>query len=237
MENPTPFDLNQAIQQWRERISSAPAFRDRDVDELEDHLRDATSSLMLRGLSTQESLWIAQHRLGSDSLLTGEFNKTNQAQVWLDRALWMVVGAFSMGTLSSITHLAIRAADFGVFQLTGQFGLGPLTLVLHPLTLGLAIFLAYRWVSQSGFGSSRMRSWICTHPIASVFGIFALWIACLAVARGISIATMRNLPLDYLHSTTKWQTFTAMITGLITPGILAWLLIRARRPFVTASNS
>lgn len=237
MENPTPFDLNQAIQQWRERLSSAPAFRGSDVDELEDHLRDTTSSLMLRGLSAQESFWVAQHRLGSDNLLTGEFSKTNQAQIWLDRALWMVIGSLSLGTLSTIAHSVIRAADFGVFRLTGQFGLGPITLIVHPLTLGLLIYLAYRWVSQSSFGSSRVRTWIRRHPIASVFGIVGLWIACLTVTQGISMATMKNLPFDYLNSTMKWQTFASMITGLIAPGILAWMVIRKHRSFVTASHS
>lgn len=237
MENPTSFDLNQAIQQWRERLSNAPAFRGSDVDELEDHLRDTTSSLMLRGLSAQESFWVAQHRLGSDNLLTGEFSKTNRAQIWMDRALWMVVGSLSLGTLSEIAYSVIRTADFGVFRLTGQFGLGPITLLLHPLMLGLLIYLAYRWVSQSSFGSSRVRTWTLMHPIASVFTMVFFWIACLTVTRGISAVTFRNLPIDYLNSIMKWQAFASMITGLIAPGILAWMVIRKHRSFVTASNS
>ena len=236
MENPATFDLNQAILQWRTRISNAPTFRNSDLDELEDHLRETLESLKSLGLSAQESFWIAQHRLGSDNLLTGEFSKTNRPQIWLDRALWMVVGSLSLVTLSSITYSVVRAIDFGVFRLTGQLGLGPMTLVIHPLTLGLLIFLAYRWVRQSRPSPSRMGVWTHTHPIASGIGIFAVWIGCLTVTRGISLATMKDLPFDYLNSTMKWQTFGSLITGLITPGILGGLLIRNRRQLATRSH-
>ena len=93
MENPRPFNLNRAIYLWRQRISGSPAVRGKDMDELEDHLRDSIASLELRGLTAQEAFYVAQHRLGASDVLQNEFGKVNRSQVWLDRALWMVLGS------------------------------------------------------------------------------------------------------------------------------------------------
>ena len=45
MENQTAFDLNQAIQRWRENLANSPAFRSENLNELESHLRDSISTL------------------------------------------------------------------------------------------------------------------------------------------------------------------------------------------------
>ena len=44
----TPFDLNQAIQQWRDGLAQSPAIRGENLDELEVHLRDSVATLQAR---------------------------------------------------------------------------------------------------------------------------------------------------------------------------------------------
>src|SRR5690349_14090776 len=44
MENPTSFDLNRAVQQWRETLAQSPAFRGENLNELESHLSDSIAA-------------------------------------------------------------------------------------------------------------------------------------------------------------------------------------------------
>ena len=51
METTTPFDLNQALQQWRANLQTLGSFRAEDLAELEGHLRESISLLQARELS------------------------------------------------------------------------------------------------------------------------------------------------------------------------------------------
>lgn len=93
MENTASFDLNRAIQNWRENLGQSPAFRSENLYELETHLRDAIVTLRGSGLSDEEAFIIAAKRLGKSSHLEAEFAKQNSRSVWLDRALWILLGA------------------------------------------------------------------------------------------------------------------------------------------------
>jgi len=44
MQNENPFDLNNAVQQWREKLAQAPAFQSENLNELESHLRDSVAT-------------------------------------------------------------------------------------------------------------------------------------------------------------------------------------------------
>ena len=92
MENQTGFDLNAAIQQWREKLAEAPAFRRENLNELESHLRDSIAALQAKGLSGEEAFWVATRRVGQSSRLETEFGKVNGSAIWLDRFLWMLIG-------------------------------------------------------------------------------------------------------------------------------------------------
>jgi hypothetical protein len=111
METTTPFDLNQAIQCWRENLGHSPAFRSENLYELETHLRDSIAILQHQGLSPEESFLVAMNRTGKDAALESEFAKINLRTVWLDRVLWMLIGfqvwSFISGLISSITRAAV----------------------------------------------------------------------------------------------------------------------------------
>ena len=82
MENPTPFDLNHAIQRWRDGLSQSPHFRREDLAELEAHARDSVATLQAKGLTGEEAFWVATRRLGSPLGLEPEFAKINRGEVW-----------------------------------------------------------------------------------------------------------------------------------------------------------
>jgi len=92
MENPAPFDLNHALQQWRASLQNLGGFSADELEELEGHLRESISVLHARGLSAQEAFTIATRRLGSERQLSDEFAKANPQRIWTERAMWMVVG-------------------------------------------------------------------------------------------------------------------------------------------------
>jgi hypothetical protein len=93
MENPTEFDLNAAMQRWREQLSQSPNFRQENLEELETHLRDAVSAWRGRGLSEEEAILVATRRIGGALALETEFAKVNVREIWLNRLLWMLAGA------------------------------------------------------------------------------------------------------------------------------------------------
>ena len=104
METTTPFDLNQAIQRWRENLGQSPAFRSENLFELEAHLRDSVSTLQRQGLSEEESLIVAIKRIGPNATIEAEFSKQNTRSVWLDRALWIMIGAQVWGFMGSASQ-------------------------------------------------------------------------------------------------------------------------------------
>jgi hypothetical protein len=115
----TSFDLNRAIQQWREDLAQSPAFRRENLDELESHLRDSIANLKQNALADDEAFFIATRRAGAGAALGTEFSKVNAPEVWLDRALWMLVGYQLFGFIG---HLSAP-----VFTGTTMLGMSAIT--------------------------------------------------------------------------------------------------------------
>jgi len=79
MENQTPFDLNEAIRRWQQKLSASPAFGADNLEELASHLRASVQKLKATGLSEAEAFQIATRRLGERRALEREFAKVNTA--------------------------------------------------------------------------------------------------------------------------------------------------------------
>jgi len=92
METKCSFDLNLAIRRWREDLARSSAFRSENLNELESHLRDSIDRLRARELSDEEAFLIATRRVGQTRQLESEFGKLNRGAIWLERAMWMLIG-------------------------------------------------------------------------------------------------------------------------------------------------
>jgi hypothetical protein len=122
MQNEKSFDLNHAIQNWRENLANLPAFRGENIDELESHLRDSIAALESRGLSPSETFQIAAQRVGGIAGLECEFSKVNKRAIWLDRVFWMLIGYQVWNFVSGIVHvIAQNAVIFGLSGLGHGF--------------------------------------------------------------------------------------------------------------------
>ena len=98
MENQTRFDLNAAVENWRQELAAQPPLTPDNRRELETHLRDALAELKVRGLNDEESFWLARRRVGQPQRLAEEFARTDPAKVWRERAFWavLVLSAFQL---------------------------------------------------------------------------------------------------------------------------------------------
>ncbi len=104
MENQTRFDLNAAIENWRNELAAQPNLASDDRRELETHLRDAIAGFQQRGLNDEESFWLARRRIGQPQQIGEEFVKADPATVWRERAFWMVL---------TLRHFSFVAYSYG----------------------------------------------------------------------------------------------------------------------------
>ncbi len=109
MEKPIEFDLNRAIDNWRQHLSQSPSYRADNVEELESHLRDSIATLAGTRLSEEEAFLIATRRVGMTRALEPEFAKVNGKEIWLGRLLWMLVGIQAWHFISLLSTVLSRA--------------------------------------------------------------------------------------------------------------------------------
>ena len=124
------FDLERQIEGWKAEFACRPTLRPADVEELEQHLRDALPSLISAGLSPEEAFLIATRRVGAPAALEREFAKAKGTHLWSQRAFWIVLGALGyvvcrmvIGTAASVAQALAglaggSGADVGYAGLT-----------------------------------------------------------------------------------------------------------------------
>lgn len=136
------FDLNRALESWRQGLAAQPQLSADDRRELERHLADSMADLQGRGLSQEESFWLAQRRIGRPQQLAEEFEKVDIAKVWRERLFWIWFAFFSwqifIELIGSLTIATIRsrppfhAEQFAVLAALSEFLslLAPVVLVV-----------------------------------------------------------------------------------------------------------
>src|SRR5262245_4508124 len=105
MENPAPFDLNEAIRRWREHAARLPSFRPENVEELESHLRDSVERFSASGQSKAEAWDRAKRNLGEDEALEREFAKINHPV-----RLWRAATSMMIGIMVATFVFQVGAA-------------------------------------------------------------------------------------------------------------------------------
>lgn len=78
----TTDSLEIEIDEWRTFVAHGPAVDDRDVDELEAHLRDQIADLHAAGLAADEAFLIAVKRMGRVDHLSQEFAREHSGRLW-----------------------------------------------------------------------------------------------------------------------------------------------------------
>ena len=117
METQSRFDLNNAVAAWRQELAAQTAISLEQARELETHLLDALPDLQQRGLTEEESFWLARRRLGKPEDIAADFAKGNPGAVWRERVFWIALGALTI-------HSGLAALNGLVFFVVQLIGLG-----------------------------------------------------------------------------------------------------------------
>jgi len=223
----TRFDLNDSVRQWRESLSGSPALCADNLDELESHLRDSMASLEAAGLSAREAFWVGTSRIGATDGLDSEFAKVNRERVWLDRALWMVVGSLVVVAASSLVSVFATLATVAIQLLTGRAGVvASVGLAVYVAALCALFLILWRSGSRGSGAAWRMAAWMRAHPIAAAGGVavfFALSFVGSALTTSLAV---RVMPLSTYGATLQWRWFSVLFPVFFWPAVLGWLLKR-----------
>ncbi|HKI69525.1 MAG TPA: permease prefix domain 1-containing protein, partial [Verrucomicrobiae bacterium] len=111
MEKLSRFDLNVAIENWRQELAAQLDLSPEVRRELETHLRDTIAELQKHGLNDEESFWLARRRVGQPRQLCEEFVKADPVKVWRERILWIAVGILGLRLWSGIVTYAWYAVS------------------------------------------------------------------------------------------------------------------------------
>jgi hypothetical protein len=114
--------LEQDIARWRSFVERGPAVQDRDVEELEAHLRDQIADLTAAGLAPDEAFLVAVKRMGAVDDLSREFAREHSGRMWqqleptaetVDAGPWQEVLAFAVAAavVARVAGFAVEATD------------------------------------------------------------------------------------------------------------------------------
>ena len=140
MENQTRYDLNAAVENWRNELAAQPNLAPDDRRELETHLRDAIAGFQQRGLNDEESFWLARRRVGQPQQIGEEFAKTNPTAVWRERLFWMLNALLFLNLWGRFTGtILMRHTDFNI----------PITNFLNGLAYIVLVFCCVIFISNN----------------------------------------------------------------------------------------
>jgi len=215
MENKTSFDLNGAVQRWKEELAQSPAFSKQDLDELEGHLNDSLVELQRRGLSQEEPLTIATRRLGSVPTLEREYGRVNHSALWTDRLLWMVLGCAFVTIVRSIYTLPL------ILFVPG--GLPPfLAALIWSFPVIVAGLILRSMIKAGGYVQGLMSSLLCKPG--------ALFMA--LIVAGITPGALMSLTMTKYTFMRRWdiasQTFAGSSLWIVIMGLFVFVLARRR---------
>jgi hypothetical protein len=251
METKTAFDLNTAIQRWRDHLSQSPCFRRENLDELETHLRDAVAALRGTTLSEEEAFLVAARRLGGAPALEPEFAKVNGQEVWLNRLLWMLLGAQLWPLICCCANILADATVMGglvgfghpLKSPTGQFVLLPTVLVAataaHLLALGSCVAAGWWVFRRKGRTVANTAASVLRRPLFVQILICAI-IPCvlMGINVGRSAFIMRWLPAarhgGVYMSVSYGMWLSSAVVG---PALAVVTILLARRQLRLRANS
>ncbi len=204
MENPTPFDLNEAIRRWQQDLSDSPAFKADNLEELAAHLRASVQRLKADGLSETEAFLIAARRIGQREPLEQEFAKVNPSAKWAMAAFWMVMGLFLQHIgegVSSMTNLLLLN-KFPWWDYPRVKWMAPATGYGYALIL---MFIILRMLAKRPQGGHQFVRRCLGHPFWTILSLVG--IASLAriipeiVTYNYYTATLSDV---FIHSWREW---------------------------------
>ena len=166
--DPTKESLESQIDAWRRHLLRSRAITERDVEELEDHLREQIASLKADGLSEDEAFLVAVKRLGSIDALTREFAREHSERLWKQLVLSGEAGPGGEeggeGSRRMWVALALAVAAAVAIKLPALFGIefeSEVGNYFYPLNVGfLTLPFVVAYFARERPLSTASRLWL-----------------------------------------------------------------------------
>ena len=179
MENQTRYDLNAAVENWRNELAAQPNLASDDRRELETHLRDAVAGFQQRGLNDEESFWLARKRVGQPQQIDEEFVKAKPAAVWRDRMFWLALGIIFW----QLTLMLVNVAKITLNYLTPGLHIFYHRIGFWPVNA--AILIAGGILARGWFVQSMRPAWFLENRFRLGLSVVALIVLMAAMQMGI----------------------------------------------------
>ena len=163
-------DVESQIAEWRAYVDKTPAVDNRDVDELEGHLRDQIAELEGAGLTADEAFLVAVKRMGDLDTLSREFAREHSGRLWKQLVLRSEDEPTrqSNGGVDALFFAVAAAVAILVARLAAQFPEEEPGWLLRNAGLFVLPFIAGYFARRRKFDT---RGWVLT---AVPFGLAAL---------------------------------------------------------------
>jgi hypothetical protein len=241
METQSSFDLNLAIQRWRENLARSAALRAENLNELESHLRDSIETLRKRELSDEEIFFIATRRIGNAQKLEHEFGKVNSAAIWFDRCLWVLLAAQLWAMISSgsgfllgvIAPLCLWLNEllpgFGLEKISVDWLQTALALTFSPLFTAVLAALVWRFFIWPKRRGSALLQKLLRQPVYLALTLFLLCVI-VQIAAAWALQTWYYPTVFHGSYNQGWQmrTFLFRLPTLVFWAGLTYFLARKR---------
>lgn len=220
METQTRYDLNAAIENWRNELAAQPNLASDDRRELETHLRDAIAGFQQRGLNDEESFWLARKRVGQPPQLGEEFAKADPTVIWRGRAFWIALAFLVFELWSGLVGcLPVHNWTSGFFGLMSGYAYVLLNYLPVIVLIGLAK------------GQLNRRYYALAKLFRTRWRFAASAIVFIAVTNGLQVAMQYRDIIQTDHGRTPhafdgfWVSiFSYMSWPLILVALATWLM-------------
>lgn len=217
------FELENAIQEWKNQLLQRQTMNLEDIDELEGHLREEVDHLILTGLSEEEAFLVACHRIGDNSRVAREYAKVNTREIWQNRVFWMLFGLFLFLFISSATTFLSGATKvlFASLDMNPTMSGIVSSLLCIIIPVSALILLVVRPEMLSGRNFKRRKIWrVLTAGILMIFSLrlFSLLMTMMQVRMyGASDIGMIALASNYVNG--SWS----IIWPIVLAGLMLWM--------------
>jgi hypothetical protein len=203
------FDLNKAVEEWRQQMAAGGIKPAGVLDELEGHLREDVERQVQAGTGPQQAFELAVQRLGQAGALKVEFGRADRkkamrrfviytavlAYVWV-----MLMGTYSLLNVEMSSRLrwlgfgavALLVLSLGGKQLLYRFLPGLPNRRVRSMVQWSCLVLAVAWLPVYGYAVLPHVSWTIGQLVVATLWSFNLPPVVIGVIRGMDEAARRR---------------------------------------------
>lgn len=218
MEPTNPFNLSKAIETWQMDLRFQGNLPEDDIKELHSHLLDEIDCLIKKGLSGEESYWIAQKRMGNIKILGEEFQKIQPYHHTYKGLLIVIISSIIALIISDLIDVFSQVTSlFFLLNSKSQF---IIKLLCLDVFLMIASFFAIKRLLKNHVRVSHsFSSLLNNRPFTILFYLLLIevvvFILKLVATSKIKIVKADILYFLYLNTMTKWHLIGVFILMLL----------------------